>query len=130
ITNEIHMYDPISDSLISKNNHHRLTASEKKGEFPGEYASIEARMVDYQKVLEEISFSPPVWDKENEQYYRFSYRIEFAEEKEPGALLSNKKHTHVFLSIYDKDFTLKAEAPVPQLVKNPVRYFVRNGDIW
>src|SRR5690606_28784957 len=50
ITNEIHLYDPISDSLISKKNQHRLTASEKKGEFTGEYASIEAMMVDSQKV--------------------------------------------------------------------------------
>lgn len=130
ITNEIHIYDPIGDSLISKKNNLRLTSNEKKGKFPGVYASMEELMVDYQKVLEEISFSPPVWDKENEQYYRFSYMVYFEEEKEPGAMLPNNKRTHVFLSIYDKDFTIMTEAPVPQLVINPVRYFVREGDIW
>lgn len=87
-------------------------------------------MVDYQKVLDEVSFSPPVWDNENDRYYRFSYRIESAEDKEAGELLPEAIDRNIHLSVYDKNFDLVAEAPVPQLVKNPVRYFVREGDIW
>ncbi|MEX2565502.1 MAG: hypothetical protein WD431_06140 [Cyclobacteriaceae bacterium] len=56
--------------------------------------------------------------------------IEFAEEKEPDELLPEIKNRKVYLSVYDKDFVLLAEAPVPQLAKNPVQYFVREGDIW
>ncbi|MDN3687754.1 DUF4221 family protein [Cyclobacterium jeungdonense] len=91
---------------------------------------IDTLMVDYQKVLEQVSFSPPVWDDENERYYRFSYRIEFAEVKEAGELLPEAIDRNIHLSVYNKDFALVAEAPVPQLVTNLVRYFVREGDIW
>lgn len=130
ITNEIHLYEPIGDSLISKKNQLQLTANEKTGNYRGEYASMDELMVDYQKVLEQVSFSPPVWDDENERYYRFSYRIEFAEEKKAGKLLPEAIDRNIHLSVYNKDFDLVAEAPVPQLENNLVRYFVREGDIW
>lgn len=130
ITNEIHLYNAKGDSLVSKNNQLRLTASEKTGKFPGTYATMEEMMVDYQKVLEDVNFSPPVWDKENKKYYRFSYTIDFEEEKEPDELFPEIKNRKVYLSVYDKDFELLAEAPVPQLTNNPVQYFVREGDIW
>jgi len=129
ISGEIHLYDSIVDSLISKKNDYRLIASEKEGGFRGVYASIDELMVDYQKVLEEVSFYPPVWDGENKQYYRFSYKVEFADEKEPGALLPNHIRTHVYLSIYDENFNLVAEAAVPQ-VTNSQWYFARGGSIW
>ncbi|SHM35255.1 protein of unknown function [Cyclobacterium lianum] len=130
ITNEIHIYDPIGDSLISKKNQFQLTADEKTANYRGEYASMDELMLDYQKVLEQVSFSPPVWDDKNEHFYRFSYRIEFAEEKEAGKVLPEAIDRNIHLSVYDKDFEILAEVPVPQLVKNPVRYFVREGDIW
>ncbi len=38
-------------------------------------------MADHQMVLEDISFSPPVWDKENQKYYRFAYQVNFENEK-------------------------------------------------
>ena len=71
ITNEVHLFDPIGDTLVSKWNRLQLTASEKTGKFPGTYASMEDMMVDYQKVLEDVNFSPPVWDKKNEKYTGF-----------------------------------------------------------
>lgn len=74
-------------------------------------------MVDYQKVLEEVSFSPPVWDNENDRYYRFFYRMEFAEDKEAGEMLPEAIDRNIHLSVYDKNFDLVAEAPVPQLVR-------------
>jgi len=129
ITSEIHQYDAVGDSLISKESSHQLTVSEKKGGFLGVYASMEELMVDYQKVLEEVSFSPPVWDSVNKRYYRFSNRVEFGKEKELGALLPNHIRTHVYLSIYDENFNLVAEAAVPQ-VTNSQWYFARGGDIW
>ncbi|WP_439484292.1 DUF4221 family protein [Cyclobacterium plantarum] len=130
ITNEVHLFDPVEDTLVSKMNELHHTASEKTGKFVGTYASMEDMVADYQKVLEDVNFSPPVWDKENKVYYRFSYTVDFEEEKKTGELLPEIKQRNIYLSVYNKDFELLAEAPVPQLEKNPVHYFVRAGDIW
>jgi hypothetical protein len=130
ITNEIHLYEPLGDSLVSKSNHYKLTANEKTGEYPGEYASIDDLMANYQKVAEEISFLPPVWDGDNERYYRFSHLVAFEKEKAPDAALPEISRLSMYISAYDKDFELLAESTLPLLLKGLSKTFVRDGKIW
>lgn len=130
IENKIYIYEHEEDKFFSKNSNNRLTNNEKQGFYAGEYESIAKLMDDYKKILEEISFTPPVWDRTNELYYRFSYFIEFSEEKEEGQFLPKTLQVNIFLTIYDKDFKIVSEVPLPQLSKTPSRYFVRDGMIW
>lgn len=130
LSNQVHLYDPLKDSLISKSNQHRLTANEKTGRFPEEYASLDDLMAAYQKVGEEVNFLPPMWDKDNERFYRFSHLMEFEREKTADAVLPQVSRFNLFLSVYDKHFNLLAEAPVPLSIKRVPRSFVSDGKIW
>ena len=130
LTNQIHLYDPLKDSLISKSNQHRLTANEKTGQFPEVYASLDDLMAAYQKVGEEVNFLPPMWDKDNERFYRFSHLMEFEREKTADAVLPEVSRFNLFLSVYDKHFNLLAEAPFPLSIKRVPRSFVSDGKIW
>ena len=130
LTNEIYLYDPRSDSVITKKNDHKLTLGEKKSDFIGQYASVEELMVDYQKMYEEISFYPPVWDMDNERYYRLSYQIEFKKEKAADSPIPEVAHMYLFFSTYDKNFDLIGEVAVPGSLKTMSKYFVREGMLW
>ena len=130
ISNEISLYDPATDSIITIKNNHKLTANEKLGNFPGEYNSIEELMLDYKKMYEEISFSPPVWDNINERYYRLSYQINYGKKIVSESNVIDIAHREMFFSIYDKDFKLIGEAISPYSLKTLSKPFIREGMLW
>lgn len=130
LTNKIALYDPIGDSLLFKTNLHRVVSPEKIGNYNREYASVEELMLSYQKVAEDVNFLPPIWDKEKERYYRFSYLVEFKREKAAHALLPEISRLNLSVSILDENFDLLAEAPVPLSLTVVPQAFVRGGAIW
>lgn len=130
ISNEISLYDPSTDSIITIKNNHKLTANEKLGDFPGEYNSIEELMLDYKKMYEEISFSPPVWDNINERYYRLSYQLTYGKKIVSESNVIDTAHREMFFSIYDKDFKLIGEAILPYSLKTLTKPFIREGMLW
>jgi hypothetical protein len=130
LTNQIALYEPEGDSLVFKRNDHQLVSNEKTEKYPVEYASISDLMVNYQKVGEEVNFMPPIWDKTNERYYRFAHLIEFEKEKACDAMLPGISRLNLFIFIYDKNFDLLAESPVPLSLRSLLDSFVRDGIIW
>ena len=130
LTNKIALYEPKGDSLIFKTNLHRVLSPEKMGNYNREYASVEELMLSYQKVAEEVNFLPPIWDKEKERYYRLSYLVEFEREKADHALLPEITRLNLSVSIFDENFDLLAEAPVPLSLTVVPQAFVRGGAIW
>jgi hypothetical protein len=117
LTNQIALYESEGDSLVFKRNDHQLVSNEKTEKYPVEYASISDLMVNYQKVGEEVNFMPPIWDKTNERYYR-------------DAMLPGISRLNLFIFIYDKNFDLLAESPVPLSLRSLLDSFVRDGIIW
>jgi len=130
ITNELYLYDPNKDLFSEIKSQNTLTKTEKQGIYSGTYGSVEELIGDYIKTVEEINFSPPIWDKSNELYYRFSFIIKYSDDKDEEELLPSRLYTDTFLTIYDKDFNMVGEMPVPQLINNPNTYFVKDGKIW
>lgn len=129
-TNQIALYEPEGDSLIFKNNLHRVVSPEKIGNYHKEYASVEELMLSYQKVAEEVNFLPPIWDKQKGRYYRFSYLVEFEREKAAHALWPEISRLNLSVSILDENFDLLAEAPVPLSLTVAPQAFVKGGTIW
>lgn len=67
--------------------------------------------------------------KKNERYFRFSDKKHYSEEiNEYDSYVSTG--AEVFLSIFDKDFNLTAEALIPELIQTPNVHFAKDGNIW
>jgi|GEM_PF-3180453 len=108
------------------------SCNQEKENNNGSYLTLEIDtvMVDYQKMYEEISFSTPVWDMDNERYYRLSYQIAFKKEKAADSPIPEVAHMYLFFSTYDKNFELIGEVAVPGSLKTISKYFVREGMLW
>jgi len=85
---------------------------------------------EYQKLLEQVRFGPPVWDSAKQRYLRLSARRIFSEQREEGTSLSEIREVNVFLSVFDSGFNLIAEAKVPELESEYVKYFAKDGKLW
>ncbi|TVP42992.1 MAG: DUF4221 domain-containing protein [Mongoliibacter sp.] len=62
----------------------------------------------YRNFGEDINFTAPVWDKENQVYYRFAYFRKYKEldgKQEPAG-------AEVYLIVLDKGFQLLSETPM------------------
>lgn len=68
---------------------------------------------------------PPIWDRKNQVFYRFSYQ-EFAFESKIKENVKSK----VYLTVLDKDLNQLGETLVPQLIKKPAKHFAKDGKIW
>ena len=85
---------------------------------------------EHQKFLEQVRFGPPVWDPVKQRYLRLSAKRIFSEHKEEGASLPEIRVVKVFLSIFDTDFNLIAEANIRELESEYIRYFAKDGKLW
>lgn len=85
---------------------------------------------EYQHLLEQVRFGPPVWDKVNNRYYRLSATRVFTDYREEGALLPEAKETNVFITILDAEFNLVAETAIPELKSETATYFAKDGKFW
>src|SRR5690606_14375033 len=96
----------------------------------GPITSFEQVQNEYQHFLEQVRFSPPVWDGENQRYFRLSATRVFSDTREEGAFLSELKEIKVYLSIFDAHFKLVAELAIPELKSETATYFAKDGKLW
>lgn len=128
ISSELYVYKPESDSLHHYTYAYNLTKSEKENRYPTEISDPKEFHNVFKALNSEVSFLPPIWDKENHQYYRFHYEMIF--EDDFSERYPKKIGAKVYLSVYDQDFRLKAEGELPQFQDIPGFHFVKNGKIW
>ncbi|MFC0261889.1 DUF4221 family protein [Fontibacter flavus] len=102
-------------------------ASDLKGK---SFHTIEQIEEEYQKLLEQVTFAPPVWDGVNKRYFRLSATRIFKEGEAKGTLHSELQEIKVYLSVFDSDFNLTSEVLVPELTTEFVKYFSKDGKLW
>lgn len=128
--NEAHVFDLNTDSLYQKKWDTPLLGY-KKAYLPTksvEYSSGELKEI-IRKSDEEISYGSLIWDGKNQRYFRFSYNKHFSESlSEYGNYVSTG--AEVYLSIFDKELNLIAEAQIPELTQTPNFHFTKDGNIW
>lgn len=131
VTSKLWILDVNTDSLEIINFAPELTSSEKTGIHP--LLINDKRQMDdvYQSIFEEVTFLHPVWNADNERYYRFSLIANFENSQpEEGSRLPRPSGTSVFLTVMDKELQIIAEAPLPMFDKYPSHHFVKDGKIW
>ncbi|WP_373523733.1 DUF4221 family protein [Aquiflexum sp.] len=80
------------------------------------------------KLMEQVRFEAPVWDKVNRRYFRLSAKRIFEEGAEDEFLPLKK--THVFLTVFDAGFNLVSEIELKELFDENYKYFAKDGKLW
>ncbi|MEP0713526.1 DUF4221 family protein [Algoriphagus sp.] len=128
--NEVQVYDSEGDSVYLKKWDTPLLGYKKEYNPPKtvEYTSGGIKDVE-RKIGEEISYGSFFWDEKNQRYFRFSDKKHYSDElTEYDTYVSTG--AEVYLSIFDKEFNLLAEAQIPELTKSPNVHFAKDGNIW
>ncbi|SDC65010.1 protein of unknown function [Algoriphagus faecimaris] len=130
VLNEVQVFDLVTDSLYTKSWDTPLLGSKRTYLPPKEADGQTGEIEEIRKLAEQdISYGRLVWDKEDRQFYRFSTKSYFGEEKdEYGSYVVTR--ADVFLSVFDEDLELIAEALIPEMNSVPKRHFVKDGKIW
>lgn len=130
VLNEVQVFDLSSDSLYTKGWDTPLLGSKRTYLPPKEVDGESGEIEEIRKLAEQdISYGSLIWDKEDKQFYRFSSQSYFGEEKdEYGSYIPTR--SDVFLSVFDENLELIAEALIPELTQKPKRHFVKDGKIW
>lgn len=93
--------------------------------------SIEDRINALQSYHEQVRFGPLVWDPQNSRYYKLSSSSTFGEEKPEDRFLHKTINVDVFLSVFDDQFNLLGEIPIPELKSaSSTKYFAKDGMLW
>lgn len=85
---------------------------------------------EYQHMLEQVRFGPPVWDAVNKRYFRLSASRIFKERNAEDTMLPELQEINVYLSVFDSGFNLTSEVLVPELNTEFVKYFSKDGKLW
>jgi len=128
ISSELYVYKPDSDSLHHFTYSYNLTKSEKEGNYPTEISDPKAFHDIFKGIYGEVNFLPPIWDYDEKQYYRIHYETLF--EDDFSGMYPKRIGAKVYLTVYDKDFQLKAEGQLPQFEDIPGFHFAKDGKIW
>ena len=128
--NEVLIYDLAIDSLYTKSWNTHLLADKKSYVPAKEVERTSGRLKDIVRNSEEdINYKHIFWDEKNERFFRFSERMHFGEELNSYGSYTSMG-SDIFLSVFDEDFNLKAEAKILELDKLPLKYFAKDGNIW
>lgn len=130
--NEFYVYSLKSDSLQAITYSSSLLPSRVNPTTEGDLVnSTEDRIKALRNYLGQVSFGMLVWDSKNQQYYRLSSSTQYGEEEREGWILPEISSSEVYLSIFDKDFKLINESPIPELNGRTLsKYFVKDGMLW
>lgn len=131
-SNDFYVYAPESEDLqqvIYSSIHTPSTVTiTTEGDFDN---SIDDRRKALQSYREQVSFGPLVWDPQNKRYYRLSSSSTFGEEKREDRNLHETTSVDVYLSVFDQEFKVISEMPLPQLNnQSSAKYFVKDGMLW
>ncbi len=85
---------------------------------------------EYQQLLEQVRFGPPVWDSQKQRFLRLSAKRIFSEHRVDGSSLPEIREVKVFLSVFDAGFNLLSETAISELESESVRYFAKEGKLW
>lgn len=131
-SNDFHVYSPERDQLESVSYTSIQTPGKAVVTTEGDLVnSTEDRIKALQYYLEQISFGPLVWDTENNRYYRLSSSSRFGDQKREGRILHERTHVDAFLGVFDQEFNLLGEIPIPELqIDSSDEYFVKDGMLW
>jgi hypothetical protein len=92
--------------------------------------SFEQIQNEYQELLEQISFGPPVWDTKKNRYLRLSAKRVFSKSQDEISLLPEIQKVKVYLTIFDEAFKIMSESTIPELSTEAVKYFANDGKLW
>lgn len=131
-SNDFYVYSPENDELQQVTYSSQHTPSKVTLATEGDFInSIEDRINALESYHEQVSFGPLVWDLQNKRYLRLSSSRTFGEEKRERRLLHDTTNIDVFLSVFDMEFNLLSETPIPELTIDPsAKYFVKDGMLW
>lgn len=128
VSSELYVYKPDKDSLYHYTYSYNLTQSGKTGIYATEISDPEQFHNIYKGIYSEVSFLSPIWDHDNQQYYRIHYESLF--EDEYSGMYPKRIGSKVFISVYDKDLQLVGEVQLPQFPDIPGFHFAKDGKIW
>lgn len=123
LTSSFLWFDKTKREFRLVNENHQLIPNTVNAELSDSYPSSESFSNALNEIKKEISYLKPVWDWDNEVFYRFAYKEKFDAN---GKVVAS----HVYLSVLNKDFSLIQESHIPQLNKSPNFHFVKDGKIW
>ena len=85
---------------------------------------------EYKNYLGQVCFYPPVWDEVNKRYLRLSTKSVYSEKESKNSFLPEVQESKAYLSVFDVDFNLVSELPIPELTMKPTKYFAKDGKLW
>jgi hypothetical protein len=125
--NTILVYEVAKDSLYQVDYDNKLTKNGKTGKYVVEVESEKDFYSAMSDINLEINFRYPIWDSENQRFYRFSYEILPKENIQDD---EEKIKSKVYLTILDKDFKVLGETHIKELSRYPTTHFFKEGKIW
>lgn len=130
-SNEIYFYNTQKDTieLIRYESKYLPSEVDLRGT-ENNFSSMEELQKTYENFLEQARFGILVWNEDLKNYYRLSSSKMFSNSKNEGAFLSNTIKNNVILSVFDNNFNLIKEIPLPELDSENVKYFVKDGCLW
>jgi hypothetical protein len=130
--NDFYVYHPQNDSLQAVSYSSSFTPSKVAPTTEGDLVnSTEDRIKALKYYLGQVSFRELVWDSKHQRYYRLSASTQYGEVERQGWLLPEISESKVYLSIFDEDFKLLDESPIPELNGRTLsKYFVKDGMLW
>jgi hypothetical protein len=130
-SNEIYLFNSEGKQVQTVNYEPKMTPKRAKDLSGKKITSYEQIQDEYQSLLEQVRFGPPVWDREKKRYFRLSTSMVFSDSsKEEDSFLPEIKEAKVYLSIFDTDFNLISELIIPELSNQYVKYFAKDGKLW
>jgi len=130
--NDFYVYHPLNDSIQTISYSSALIPDRVTPTTEGDLVnSTEDRIKALKGYLGQVSFREIVWDSKHKRYYRLSASTQYGEIERPGWLLPEISDSKVYLSIFDADFKLLDERPIPELDGRTLsKYFVKDGMLW
>jgi hypothetical protein len=128
--NEVLVYDLEADSTFTKAWDSDFFGKGKSYLPPKEVENSSGQIEDIiRKIKEDIVFENFFWDSFRRRFYRFASSEHFAEEKDQyGRHVPTR--ADVYLSIFDENLNLLAEALIPELKATPKKHFLKDNKIW
>jgi len=129
-SNEIFLFDATGKPVQTVHYEPKLTPKKARDLNGIKISTDDQLLKEYQTLLEQVRYGPPVWDKVKKRYMRLSAVRSFTDTHSNDSWLPDLKEIRVFISVFDADFNLISELQVPELTSEFVKYFAKDGKLW
>ena len=127
VKSHLYVFDITQEKLDYVKIENTVTSPERVAKLPKEVSDPDQYFSLWKKTESEITFHEPVWDNENQWYYRLAHVNKFDDDITGYPTPSS---AHVYINILDKNFKLVSEIPLTQLNTAPSFYFAKDGKLW